>query len=768
MNYELTSAYISFLTGSPETVMDWRVINDRDKGSHGRNIRGTLAQCYNELAEYNAAHWGVFVCINQLDGVGHHLNNVAAVRAHVVDLDNPMTAQDSYNRALNSNLPPHMAVQSSSGKYHLYWLMQPYNHNEFYTEQQRKFIQLYQSDPTIIDATRVLRVPGFNHCKAEPIQTTCWQLSQNPHYSWEQIKQHLDYVNIINIHGDRHELGDTKLAAPSLEWLVYALNLLDPNDFSYVEWMATSAAFKQAGWTLVSEDILIKHWIDWCSRYQGNDINENLKVWGSFRDTQVGWKRFERITNVKAYMMYGDKPREEVAPVIHANPAAAVAQSAAATDDRNNLPEILDCYHKKIWFKDCYFVASTGKIFSPSGRWMNSTQFNGLYGGKEFTLRPAGGKTTDEAWKAALRATDWTIEKVDHTRFLPENKPYSITEDGLGRKGLNTYIPAHIKAVQGDVNKWDDFLHRILPTHGDVIIFNNYLAHCIKYPGKKIPWAVVLQSERGIGKMMIAQVFKRCLGDMYTYQPKAEELVSGGNRFNSWMKNKLGIIVDEIRVGDRHNLLENLKVIITDDRIAVERKGEDQEMEDNCANWLFFSNYKDAIPVDGNERRYSVFYSSLQSAKAIEIAGMDKDYFDSMYNWLENGGYEAIAYFYMNYQIEKGGLPHRAPETSSYTEVLRVSRSPLEVLLDEKLQEGSRGFRGGYISWPMFIKAIETDKRVRFTPAEHKLEAILENKGYHKIGYCPNLIPAEDMSRPPLLFAVDPAFSVNNYEASQI
>lgn len=762
MNLQLTQAFLTALTGSPDTVVDWRVIDDRNAGEQARNLRGTLSELADTLAQYNQSGWGVFAAINQLDGRGFKLDNVTSIRTHVVDLDDPLNSHDGYQRAINSPCPPHVAVQTSENKYHLYWLTEPYQGNDWYSEQQRKLVQLYNGDKSVIDATRVMRVPGFYHCKGEPQLVTCWQVHGGARYSHQQIADSLAGVNIVNHISTRCPLGDPEKAAPRLDWLVFSLTQLsNPQEMDRQEWLAITAAFKQAGWSLTDEDTLLKIWLDWCAQYPNNDVAENMKMWNSIQNSEVGWSRFERLTHVKAYMNNSDTPPDLSA----VKEQALVLATSTPVTQRPALPDILDINGKKVWFQGCYFVNLEGRIFTPHGRFMNATQFNGAYGGKEFCLKEAGGKVTDEPWKAALRSLDWTIPKVDHTRFLPSEPPATIVQDELGRDGLNVYVPPRVKAVQGDISRWMDFLSRILPTQQDVEMFDNYIAHCIKYPGHKIPWAVLLQSAQGIGKQMIGAVVKYCVGETYTYEPKAEELVSGASRFNAWMKEKTFIVVDEIRVGDRRDLLEGLKKIVTDKRIAVEGKGVDQRMEDNVANWLFFSNYKDAIPISENERRYCVFYSDLQSARAIAQAGMDKDFFDGMYHWLENGGYEALAWYYTNHSIQRGSLPHRAPKTSSYEEVIRIGRSPLDVLLDDKLTSGERGFRGGYISWPLLLKAIDASS-MRSRPPEFAIEQALETKGYQRIGFTAAPIGGEDISRPSLIYAQG-GLSVDGYEVAQ-
>lgn len=758
----LTKAFITSLTGSVDTPCNWRVINDKDKGEQAVNLYGSLNQLETALTTYNECGYGIFITVNAIKpNCQCTLDNVDYIRAHVADLDDVLTNQDSFQRAVSSPLPPHFVVQTSQGKYHLYWLVEPYKGNDFYTQQQRKIVQLYNSDSHVTDATRVLRVPGFMHNKSTPQLVTCWGIHNSPRYTFQQIADSLAHVNIVSHVGNRKELGNAELAAPSLDWLTFALNLTNPNDLPRDAWLGFTAAYKQSGWSLTTEDELLKSWLVWCAKYTQNDVRENMKLWNSIKDSEVGWSRFRRLTNVDAYYM--NNPEYPPSKTIK----ASVTSTISETDEDLTGVDILDAEGKKIWFKNCFFVECEGKIFSPTGRYMNQTQFNGRYGGKEFTVRASGGKLTDEAWKAALRSTDWTIPKVDHCRFLPTESPFSIIVDDMGRKGLNTYIPAKIKAVEGDVSRWKNFLSKIFETADDVQIFERYVAHCIKFPGHKIPWSVLLQSTKGIGKQMIGDVIKYCIGESYTYQPDAEELVSGVSQFNGWMRNKLMILVDEVRVGDRNDLMNGLKTIITDRRIAIESKGVDQEMEDNVANWIFFSNFKDAFPIDENERRYCIFYSKLQSALQLEEAGLNKNFFDMMYHWLEmENGYAALAWYYLNYPINKGDLPHRAPHTSSYEEVIRIGRSPLRVILDDKIEAKERGFRGGYVSFTMFQKAV-ADSSMRSKPLEHTLKAIIESKGYYELGKTATPVPGEDLTHPSLIYGLK-GLSLSDYEKFQI
>jgi len=780
-SWEQAAAYVSALTGQPvETAELWfRCIHDSDKKVPAHKYYGTLASVWETLCRYNSEGWGIHANINAFPATAKTLNlaDVWYVRAHAVDLDNTFSAQANYALIAASNPPPSFAVQSSPGKFHTYWIVQPYQDNERYETLQRKLHQLYDGDPGLIDPSRTLRMPGFYSHKysapgsdhytagAEPHLVTCWSLPGygNPS-TVEALEAAYQYVNVIHGGGGRNDLGNPELAAPSLDWLHFALYQMDPNTMSRGEWISATAAFKQSGWTHADEATLFNIWSEWCGRYTGNDVGENLKQWNSIRNTEVGWKSItRRVPTLIAYERFGFKDK---APAPSATiPTIAVPDTnmqAVPTADVPDMQfgEILteqDCSH---YFKNCFFIEKTGEILTPRGRFMNATQFNGTYGGKVFII-DAQGKVSDEPWKAALRSTLWTVPKVDHIRFLPELKTFEIVEDQLGRRGVNTYIPIRLKSSPGDVTPFLQHMAHMLPVENDRHIFLSYLAHNVKFPGFKIPWAPLLQSAEGVGKGFIQAVIEGMLGEMYTYSPPAEELVKSGSTFNGWQRGKLMIVVNEIKIDERRELIEIMKPWVSDKRIQIQAKGDNQEMEDNPANWVFFSNYKDAIPINQSGRRYSIFYSVIQSAGDLLLRGMNDDYFKALWHWLENGGQEHIVHWLLNYPIERGGIPMRAPQTSSYAEAVKVSRGPVEVAIANAVEDQLPGFRGGYVSVLAVIARLRAlGGRL---PAVATVERILSSMGYYDIGRAPRAYGQESMHEKAHLFAVTDALPASGY-----
>ena len=761
----LAAAYVVALTGRPaETgAIWWRAIHDTDKKAQAIKRYGTLAQCWNELCQLNNNGYGIFANINAFapNATTHNLADVWYIRTHVVDLDNTLTAPANYQRAAQGEPRPSFAVNTSPGKFHIYWPCPPYAGNERYETVSRKLRQIFDGDKSVIDPTRVLRVPGFFHRKGEPHLVTCHALpGYGTSHSIETMEAALAHVNVIHGGGGRSELGTPELAAPSLDWLRLGLSLIDPNNLDRGEWISLTAAFKQSGWGLADEATLFNLWSEWCTRYEHNDIGENNKQWNSIRDTEVGWAHFKRKAPVLvAYEKFGTKPETVQTPQPVQQP-----QTLSTPPIDHTLPDILSDMECKQYFRNCFFVERMGQMLTPGGRFMNSTQFNGRYGGKLFVITPDG-KTTDEPWKAATRSTLWTVPKVDHVRFVPDQPPFAIIEDQMGRLGVNTYIPIRIIAAPGDITPFIRHMELMLPNEMDRRQIYEYFAHNVKYPGYKIPWAPMIQSTEGVGKSFIQEAMEGVLGEMYTYSPKAQELVKSGSTFNAWMRGKLMIIVNEIKVDERRELIEILKPMITDKRVEIQSKGVDQEQEDNLANWLFFSNYKDAIPVTQNGRRYALYYSAIQSKSDLLSSGMDDAYFNNLFNWLRNGGIPIIAHWLLNYPLERGAISMRAPDTSSMAEAIRVSRGPIETQIMHAVEDGAAGFRGGYIGLTAVMNRLRASGGRQ--PALRTVQGILEQMGYTELGRAPRQFGQESMTERTTVYGAAPNLSPAGYGRAQ-
>ncbi|AZO24788.1 hypothetical protein EJ070_31725 [Mesorhizobium sp. M1E.F.Ca.ET.045.02.1.1] len=320
--YGQASAFTSAISAYNE-VINFRFIHDANKSVPAIDHRDTLANAWPSILQYQKHGYGIFVVIAELDSNGRKLENVQSIRAHYADLDN-INAEQNLDRANAWTPAPSFAVVSSPRRRHVYWPVQRYAGNDRFQLVQRKLAQFFEGDKAVNDAARVMRLPGTYNTKysnpqsdkysgSQPHLVTCFALAGSGITTTvEALEQALAAVNVIEGSGGRHDLGDPGLAGPSLPELAMALDKIDPNTLDRAKWISTTAAFKQAGWTLTDELWLFNTWSAWCTRYAGNDVGENLKQWGSIRNTEVGWPALHRTA-------YGRPPQPDPAKLFGSN-----------------------------------------------------------------------------------------------------------------------------------------------------------------------------------------------------------------------------------------------------------------------------------------------------------------------------------------------------------------------------------------------------------------------------------------------------------------
>jgi hypothetical protein len=129
-------------------------------------LHGTLKEHAARLTLLNNAGHGIFVMINEGDLKGRAARNVIRVRALFVDSDN-----GPIQPLLDAAIAPHIAVESSPGKGHGYFLVNDCPLDKF-KERQHALAARFNGDRAVCDLSRVMRLPGFFHLKnAVPFQT---------------------------------------------------------------------------------------------------------------------------------------------------------------------------------------------------------------------------------------------------------------------------------------------------------------------------------------------------------------------------------------------------------------------------------------------------------------------------------------------------------------------------------------------------------------------------------------------------------------------
>jgi len=109
------------------------------------------------MEEFNLAGACISLTINETDGKGRKKENIIKIRSLFADFD-------GQKLPVSWELEPSMIVETSPGKYHVYWFVDDFP-VELFSQIQENIAYRYKTDTAMKDITRALRIPGFYHQK---------------------------------------------------------------------------------------------------------------------------------------------------------------------------------------------------------------------------------------------------------------------------------------------------------------------------------------------------------------------------------------------------------------------------------------------------------------------------------------------------------------------------------------------------------------------------------------------------------------------------
>lgn len=151
---------------APGSMFRFQVVKDIEYSDvFPGHFQGSLEDCKGKLLTINRKGGGCFVTVNQTDGKGRRAENVTRIRAIFLDLDgSPLEPVRA------TGVIPHVVVETSPGKFHVYWWADDCPVDQFKPIQEALATK-FNGDSSVKDPSRVLRIPGFLHQKAKRGET---------------------------------------------------------------------------------------------------------------------------------------------------------------------------------------------------------------------------------------------------------------------------------------------------------------------------------------------------------------------------------------------------------------------------------------------------------------------------------------------------------------------------------------------------------------------------------------------------------------------
>lgn len=149
-------------------------------------LHGSIDEAGDALQAANQRGAGVFWMVNYGNSKGRKREHVTGVRALFLDLDGA-----PLEPVLAAGVEPHAVVESSPGKWHVYWLVTGCKLEQF-ALAQKALAAKFGGDASVNDLPRVMRLPGFLHRKSAPYQSRIERLEPLQPYEFDALVQRLD------------------------------------------------------------------------------------------------------------------------------------------------------------------------------------------------------------------------------------------------------------------------------------------------------------------------------------------------------------------------------------------------------------------------------------------------------------------------------------------------------------------------------------------------------------------------------------------------
>ena len=135
------------------------------------------------LKKHNEANRGIFYVVNL---GGDNDKDIIRINAQFVEMDE-VTFEEQQAKIDAFALPPSMIIRTRKSL-HTYWFMKYAKVGKFRVIQ-KGLVKHFHGDPACVNESRVMRLPGFNHCKQEPVEVVCISFHPERKYTQEQLEE---------------------------------------------------------------------------------------------------------------------------------------------------------------------------------------------------------------------------------------------------------------------------------------------------------------------------------------------------------------------------------------------------------------------------------------------------------------------------------------------------------------------------------------------------------------------------------------------------
>ena len=309
---------------------------------------------------------------------------------------------------------------------------------------------------------------------------------------------------------------------------------------------------------------------------------------------------------------------------------------------------------------------------------------NTVHGSEVFNAR------TGQRCKAATwMEQQYKLQVGDGYTWLPApyTEPVQEMVDHGGQRLVNTWRGFQLTPAAGDVSMWLDLVEHLIPGTEDREVYLDRMAFDVQYPHIKCSWHVVMLGVHGAGKeCVLAPLFSMFGNAAITL---GNEDIKGG--WDDGFVGRKVIVVSEVRGlgGDAMEKMKRKAASASNALALLNPKGEKQIEHPNLWSFFFITNYRDAMHLHVNERRWFCVEAKNK---------MPEDMIARYFPWAEQpGSYEAVIAYLMGRDLSEFSVASVPYRTTTFYDMCDIAKHDHEQLLSQWMDDGTNGFNYGIV-----------------------------------------------------------------------
>jgi hypothetical protein len=356
--------------------------------------------------------------------------------------------------------------------------------------------------------------------------------------------------------------------------------------------------------------------------------------------------------------------------------------------------------------KDWYYIQTHDgflNILMPHKRIKTKENFNMLYSSE---LKVTSAVTYIKQY-GIVKHAEQVVYEPNQEKLLNQN----------GEPVINIWKKPSLEPIEKEPVWFINHIKYLFPETSEHEHFFNFIAHMVQKPEEKIKHAIIMIGGQGVGKSILVNVFKKILDESNVTEP-SNEIIS--DKYTSWSKHAQLCFIHEIKQFDKYAFSNRVKTLITDETNSIREMYVKEYEVKNYTNIIAATNEDAPVSLEEDDRRWFIIKAFVEKK--------EPEYYDKLaYNIQHNCG--EVLHWLQNRDISKFNPHAGAPLTESKTDVIAVSKSEIDLWLDEAIENEIPPFQSDIVSALSVYESLPDYLRTKFITVK-RLGLLLKKRGY--------------------------------------